>query len=297
MKAANGICVLLNERAGSAGGEIGDRIAEAFAGAGGRARVMAVAGGQLAAAAAAAARDGHTLVAAGGDGTVSTVAAAAVEHDATFGVIPIGTLNHFAKDAGIPLDLAEAVAAIVAGRTDALDVAEANGCTFVNNASAGFYARVVRERQMEQRRGHAKWTAFALALARATYDYRPLTIRLTIDGTSRTVVTPFVFVGNGDYVTEGIDVGRRCSIANGRLSVYVAPQCTRGEMVTMTVRALAGRLTEDVPLEEFSAREVTIDPQTRRASLAADGELRTVDAPIRCVVRPRALRTLRPAPA
>ena len=287
--------VLLNERAGAAKRESAQRIADAFTNIGADASVAIWPAAELAEAARRAARNGRTVVAAGGDGTVSTIAAAAAEADATFGVIPLGTLNHFAKDAGIPLDVEAAVRTIVEGRADRLDIAEANGHPFVNNASAGFYARIVRERQLEQRRGRAKWTAFAVGLARAWYDYRPLSVRLTIDGTTRTVVTPFVFVGNGDFVTEGIAVGRRCSIAGGKLSVFVAPHCTRGEMLAMTMRAVAGRLTEDVPLEEFRAREVTIDPQTRRTSLATDGELISVAAPIRCVVRPGALRTLRPA--
>jgi diacylglycerol kinase family enzyme len=292
-----GIEVLLNERAGSTGDDTAARITTAFTKAGADVRVVARPGGELAAAAATAARQGRTIVAAGGDGTVSAVAAVAVEHAATFGVIPLGTLNHFAKDAGIPLDLEAAVATIVTGRGDRLDVAEANGHIFVNNASAGFYARIVRERQLEQQRGHGKWTAFALGLARAMYDYRPLTVRLTIDGDTRSLVTPFVFVGNGDYVTEGLDVGRRCSIANGRLSVYVAPECRRADMLTMVLRALAGRMTDDVRLQEFRAREVTIDPRSRRAPLAADGELLALPAPVRCTVRPGALRTLRPAVA
>jgi diacylglycerol kinase family enzyme len=292
-----GIDVLLNARAGSTAPDTCERLVAAFAKTGASARIIQVPGDRLAAAAAEAARDGHVLVAAGGDGTVSSIASVAADAGAPFGVIPLGTLNHFAKDAGIPLDLGEAVDTIVAGHTDRLDIATANGRAFVNNASAGFYARIVRERQNEQRRGHAKWTAFAMGLARAWYDYRPLTVRLTLDGAARVCVTPFVFVGNGDYVTEGLDVGRRCSIANGHLSIYIAPECSRSEMLAMALRALSGRLTEDVPLEAFTAKEVTIETRTGQAALATDGELVTTRTPIRCVVKPGALWTLRPPAA
>lgn len=290
------IDVLLNARAGSASSDTRQQINEAFAKTGHSARVLALPGDQLEAAARQTARDGGILVAAGGDGTVSTIAAVAAGTHTVFGVVPLGTLNHFAKDAGIPLELDRAVRTIVDGHVDPLDIATANDRAFVNNASAGLYARIVRERQLEQRRGHAKWTAFAMGLARAWYDYRPLTVRLTIDGDARVYRTPFVFVGNGEYVTEGLEVGRRCSIATGSLSVYIAPECTRGQILTMTLRALAGRLTEDVPLEKFTAKEVTLEPRTRQAPLATDGELKTMQAPIRCAVRPGALRTLRPAP-
>jgi diacylglycerol kinase family enzyme len=291
------IDVLLNERAGSADRDSVLRIGEAFGKAGVTPRMRAVPGDRLAAAAEQSARDGAVLVAAGGDGTVSTVAGVAADTGRKLGVIPLGTLNHFARDAGLPLDLDEAVRTILAGHVDPLDIATANGVAFVNNVSAGLYPRVVRERQRAQRNGHTKWTAFAMGLARAWIDFRPFTVRLTIDGTERVVVTPFVFVGNGEYVTEGLDVGRRSSIANGRLSVYTAPECTRAEMLTLIVRALTGRLTEDVALDALTAAEVTIEPAARRTALAKDGELVTMVPPIRCALRRGALRTLRPAPA
>ena len=291
------IDVLLNERAGSAGGDSVQRVTAAFEKTGVTPRLRAVAGDRLADTAQQSARDGAVLVAAGGDGTVSTVAAVAAGAGRTFGVIPLGTRNHFARDAGIPLDLDEAVRAIVGGHVDPLDIATANGVGFVNNLSAGLYPRVVRERQEAQRNGHTKWTAFAMGLARAWIDFRPFTVRLTIDGAERVVVTPFVFVGNGEYVTEGLDVGRRSTIANGRLSIYTAPECTRAEMLTLMVRALAGRLTDDVALDAQTAAEVAIEPAARRPTLAKDGELVTMVSPIRCAVRRGALRTLRPLPA
>jgi len=284
--------VFLNDRAGSAAEGSRERIEAAFARTGTAARVTTVPGPDLAKTATAAARGGRVIVAAGGDGTVSTLAAVAAETGTTFGVIPLGTLNHFAKDAGIPLEIDAAVDTIAAGCADTLDIATANGRPFVNNASAGFYARIVRERLAEQRRGHAKWTAFALALTRAWITYRPLTVRLTVDGTAHVVRTPFVFVGNGDYVTEGLEVGRRTSIATGQLSVYTAPECSRGDMLKMVARALAGRMTADVPLEVRRACEVTIETASHHAPLAIDGELVTDRGPIRCRVEPGALRTL-----
>jgi diacylglycerol kinase family enzyme len=92
------------------------------------------------------------LVAGGGDGTVSAVAAALVDSDIVLGVLPLGTLNHFAKDLGIPLLLEAAAGAIVAGRTARIDVGEVNGRVFVNNSSIGLYPEIVRDREQQQRR-------------------------------------------------------------------------------------------------------------------------------------------------
>jgi diacylglycerol kinase family enzyme len=284
--------VLMNIRSGSFTDESRKAVADAFVRAGLDARIVALTGPELQGAAEKAAAAGNALVAAGGDGTVSTVAAVAVRTGATFGVIPLGTLNHFAKDAGIPLEIEPAVAAVAAGRVAPLDTGELNGRTFVNNASVGFYARIVRERQLEQRRGHSKWIAFAMGLARAWRRYRQMTVRMTVDGKALVRRTPFVFVGNGDYIDEGPSLGRRRSLTSGHLWISLAPECSRGEMLVLVLRALAGRLTPDVKLEELRAAEVTIEPRGSGGGVAMDGELVVTSPPFTCAIQPAKLRTL-----
>ena len=258
------------------------------------AKIVAVLGSDILKTAEAAAAAGHVLVAAGGDGTVGTVASVAVKSGAMFGVVPLGTLNHFAKDAGIPLEIDGAVAVIAAGHVATLDTGELNERTFVNNASLGFYARLVRERQIEQRKGHAKWIAFAIGLVRAWMRYQQIHIRMTVDGQPVERRTPFVFIGNGQYKDEGLDLGRRVSMATGHLWIYLAPECGRLQMMVLLLRALAGRLTPDVRLEELVATEVTIQRAPRGIGVAADGELVPTSPPIRCLAHPGALRTFVP---
>lgn len=225
---------------------------------------------------------------------MSTIAGVAADAGCLFGVIPLGTLNHFARDAGIPLDIDAAVATLAGGAVRALDVGETAGRAFVNNVSLGFYARIVRERQLEQRRGHAKWTSFAIGLARAWINYRTITVRLTVDGVAMLRRTPFVLVGNGKYEAEGADLGGRCALDGGRLSIYVAPECGRFEMLALSLRALTGRLTPDVKLESFVANDVTIEARAAHALVAVDGELVAFTPPLKCSIRPGALRTLTP---
>jgi diacylglycerol kinase family enzyme len=285
------VAVFINEKAGSAAGR-SQAIEEACARAGLEARLVPVTGPELRKAAESAAAAGETLVAAGGDGTVSTVAGVAVKTGATFGVIPLGTLNHFAKDAGIPLEIDAAVAAIAEGRVAALDTGRLNDRTFVNNASVGFYAHLVRERQAEQRRGHGKWIAFTIGLVRSWRNYRQLTLRMTVDGRPLVRRTPFVFVGNGEYVDEGPALGGRTSLATGSLWIALAPECSRGEMLLLMLRAIAGLATPELKLEEFRACEVTIESGAPGAGLAVDGELVPAAPPFACASRPGSLRAL-----
>ncbi|HSE21949.1 MAG TPA: diacylglycerol kinase family protein, partial [Pyrinomonadaceae bacterium] len=95
-----------------------------------------------------------TIVAGGGDGTISSVAAALAGTAKTLGVLPLGTLNHFAKDMNIPLDLEGAINVICEGRVRSVDVGEVNGHIFINNSSLGLYPSIVRERQKQQRLGY-----------------------------------------------------------------------------------------------------------------------------------------------
>src|SRR5712671_5516440 len=120
------------------------------------------------------------IIAAGGDGTVSAIAQELAGSTMPLGILPLGTLNHFARDLGLPLDIAGAVAVIAAGTTAAVDAAEVNGRIFVNNSAIGLYPNIVRDRDRQLRLSRrAKWLAMAVALLRALR--RPPIRRLTIE--------------------------------------------------------------------------------------------------------------------
>src|SRR6202043_1680424 len=132
-------------------------IAELFRAAGSQALVIELRRGQdPAEAARAASARTSIVVAAGGDGTVSGVAAGLVGTPATLGVLPVGTLNHFAKDLGIPLSLEKAVATIAAPRVGAIDVGRVNERVFLNNSSIGIYPNIIEAREELRRLGHRK---------------------------------------------------------------------------------------------------------------------------------------------
>ena len=254
-----------------------------------------------------AAVSGRTLIAAGGDGTVSTVASVAVRTGAIFGVVPLGTLNHFARDAGIPTSIDAAVAAIARGYTRAMDVGEVNGQTFLNNASLGIYPHLVWERETERCRGRGKWTAFSLALVRTWHRYPTVMVRMTVGDVHLAQRTPFVFVGNGEYRAEGLGLGTRASLNGGRLSIYLAPDYGRFEILTLPFRAVAGRLSRDVKFEAFFAPAVVLEAvrvphwwfRTQGSAqpadtIALDGELADLKRPLRFAVLPNALCTIVP---
>jgi len=288
--------VIINERSGAARNpDVGVQVQSLFGKHGLSVRLERVRDpADLPARARQAASRGDVIVAAGGDGRVSAVAGVAVETRATIGVLPMGTLNHFAKDLGLPTDLEQAVAAIAAGHTRDVDVGEVNGRVFVNNSSVGLYPRMVWERNVEQRRGRTKWTAFAIAMMRTWRNYRTITAHLVVEGKAAVVRTPFIFVGNNHYIAEGFQLGGRSRLDEGRLSVYMAPECGRFEILSLPVRALVRKLESAELFVEFPAETLTVDVPSRRVSVALDGEVALSRSPLEYRIRLRALKAMVP---
>ena len=234
------------------------------------------------------------LVAAGGDGTVNTVAAAAVESDKILGVLPLGTLNHFAKDLNIPTDLQAAAQTIVAGHTTEVDVAEVNNRIFLNNSSLGLYPTIVRERQKRERLGFRKWPAFFWASIQALRRYPFLDVQLRVNGELLDRLTPFVFVGNNEYAMDLFNVGARDRLDRGVLSIYITHRTSRLKLISLALRAVLGRLRDDKDFLALSSSEVKILTARKRLRVAFDGEVDVMKSPLHYRVRLGALRVIVP---
>jgi diacylglycerol kinase family enzyme len=247
---------------------------------------------------AALARAPDVIVAGGGDGTVSSVAGALAGKPVALGVLALGTLNHFARDAGVPADLEHAVRTIVEGRQVEVDVAEVNGRIFINNSGLGLYPDIVRHRERQQRRlGRGKWPALAWATLGALRRYPFLGVRLVVDGDERVRRTPFVFIGNNEYRMDGFAIGERTDLDQGRLSLYVAQRPGRLKLLLLALRALTGRLRQARDFDALGATEIVIESRRRRLHVSADGEVTTMTPPLRYRIRPRALAVMLPDPA
>jgi diacylglycerol kinase family enzyme len=295
---AESLPVVLNRSAGgTSDDEIPDRIRKALHAAGVEADVRAAAGGEELTALAREAVAGRSplVVVAGGDGSVGSVASIVAGSGKALGILPLGTLNHFAKDLHIPLDLGAAAHNVVEGAPAEVDVGEINGRIFVNNSSLGLYPRIVRHREeSRQKLGWGKWPAFVWAVLHTLHRHRPIDVALSIDGGEIRRQTPFVFVGNNFYQMEGFDVGTRARLDRGELSVYLAPGARPLDLVLFALRALLRRLRGTSGFEVLRTTELTIQPRTDPVRVATDGELAMLRTPLHYRVRPGALRVIVP---
>jgi diacylglycerol kinase family enzyme len=236
----------------------------------------------------------QTIVAGGGDGTISAVAAILVGTSKMLGVLPLGTLNHFAKDLRIPLDLEGAVRTIIAGHTVRIDVGEVNDRIFINNSSLGLYPSIVRQREKQQRLGHGKWPAFLWAAFAVLRRYPFLDVRLNADGKEIVSRTPFVFIGNNEYEMEGFNIGRRACLHAGHLSLYVTHRSGRLGLLLLALRAFFKRLPEAKDFVALCISEVWIETPRRRVHVSTDGEVAVMQSPFHYRVRPGALHVIVP---
>lgn len=229
------------------------------------------------------------LAVAGGDGTIRCAAGVVAGTDLPLLPIPAGTRNHFAKEVGI--DTLEAAAAAAAGgQIRLIDVGEVNGETFINNANIGAYPRIVRDREVHEKR-FSKQTATIVATWTALRNLHKFNV--TVDG-GPTYRAWMVFVGNGVYGTSLLDVGVRATLDDGLLDVRIMRADARLARLRIAARLLIGRVA-DSPIAEFhEASSVELGFPKAKIDVALDGELISMSTPLQFICRPKALRVLVP---
>jgi diacylglycerol kinase family enzyme len=242
----------------------------------------------------AAGADYDLLVAGGGDGTINAVASSIVGKDKQLGILPLGTLNHFARDLRIPLEFEAAAENLTRGYLLKIDVGEVNGRIFLNNSSLGLYPIIVREREKQQRLGSGKWPAFIWAAITALRRYPFLDVRLNVEGQQFARRTPFVFVGNNQYIMEQLNIGVRDCLDKGELSLYMTHRTGRWGLARLALRALLGHLREEKDFLAMCTREVKITTRHKRLRVARDGEVDVLETPLNYRVLPGALNVIVP---
>jgi diacylglycerol kinase family enzyme/membrane-associated phospholipid phosphatase len=202
----------------------------------------------------------------GGDGSVAAAAAVAVRHGLPLAVLPAGTLNHFARDVGVPT-LQHAAAAVVSGHAVEVDVADVNGTPFLNTASIGNYPEMVRRRDaLAGRLG--RWAAMAVAAAQTLR--RGMPVSLLLDGRPVSVWT--LFVGNCRYTPRGLAPAWRSRLEDGLLDV----QYLRADVPSSRTRAVLGSLLgighRVSGYADYQAEQVRVVARSGPQEVAYDGE-------------------------
>jgi diacylglycerol kinase family enzyme len=232
------------------------------------------------------------VVVAGGDGTIAKAAAALVGKETALAVVPGGTLNHFAKDHGIPKDPVKAAELCANGVTTTTDVATVNGRVFLNTSSVGAYVVFVRARErLERRFGYR--IATVVAALRLLGRIRPFTVELELDGEPRRYRSALVFVGVGERELQLPSVGGLAENGRRGLHVIVVRGGTWARLVAAgLVAAFRGNdaIRRGRLADSYVVDVCRIEFPRRRGRVAVDGEIVEMSSPLSYRIERDALR-------
>jgi diacylglycerol kinase family enzyme len=237
-----------------------------------------------------------TIVAAGGDGTITALAGALVDSDKSLAILPLGTVNALAKDLHVPLDLPAAVAALAQGELHRIDVGEVNGRVFLHKVVVGLIPGVAAGR--EHIRGRHKAAAkigflryFFRRLARA----RRIAVAIEPNtGERRIERVKAIAVASNSY-DEGLgQFFSRHALDKGTLTLYILHHFTVADFFRLTAGMLLGNWRNDEALSVEPVKSVTINMHQDLVKAMFDGEVETFHTPLQFSIRPRALSVIVP---
>jgi diacylglycerol kinase family enzyme len=233
------------------------------------------------------------IVAAGGDGTIATCAAAAADTSRHFGVLPLGTFNYFAQRLGIPTGLDEALVVLTTGTPRPIGVGDVNGRIFLNNSGSGLYPVVLRQREQTYRRvGRSQIAAYVSAAWALMKPRGLLNLQLRVDGEALSRRTPLLFVGANPVQLAAFDIPGEACLASGQLVVYITQPLPPARLLTLAVRTLIRGLHGAGELEVVCGHEVVVTLRRTRVRIALDGEIVRLQAPLRYRFRESALQVI-----
>jgi len=238
------------------------------------------------------------LLVSGGDGTLSAALGAAAGTALEIAVFPGGTLNHFARDAGIPLDDPAAALDIAANGTPRpVDLGYVNGHAILNTSSVGLYTEFVRRREHLEHWLNYRLASVAAA-ARVWRDRRVVDVGLDTAGAPRGHFrTPLVFVGVHERIVGPAGLGMRRPGGARALHILVvrapAPLRIRNLAFQPPGRGIQGLVPEKA-IESYLTSKATVEMAEEPGSIAIDGELLPATSPLRYEFAPGAVRVVYP---
>lgn len=230
------------------------------------------------------------IIAAGGDGTICGVAGCLVDTDRRLGLLPFGTFNYFARSLGVPEKTDEAMAVALDGEDCKLTVGEINGRLFLNNASLGAYAAILEVREGVYRRwGRSRIAAYWSVILAMISVYRPLTMKITVDGMEQHVRAPMAFVSVSPYQLEEMGLDGVDAIRSGKLALFIPRETLRLKLLWRAIRIFfrGARRGEDYTL--ITGREIVIETRRSDRLVARDGERERMAGPYVFRIREDAL--------
>ena len=293
------IVVLLNSGAGTLRGldpvRVGDEVAHTFRERGHEVRAEVHAGSEIVPAIARICREEQVdaVVVGGGDGTISAAAAAAAEHHIALGLLPLGTMNLFARSLGTPPALRFAAEAVADGHPLRVDMGVVNGRPFVHHVTLGLHPRIIRfrERLSYSSRG-GKILAGVQAWWAVLRKPPRLNASVTVDGQTAERRATAILISN-NTLGEG-HLPYADDLRGGKLGLYVTESARWHDLIELAARMSLGEFSHNPLLEAWQAHSIEIALGRESVRASVDGEIVKLQPPLRFSVRKGGLTVLQP---
>lgn len=232
----------------------------------------------------------RTFVVAGGDGSVHHVAQSLVNTEGVLGVVPVGSVNHLARDLEVPIgDWQAAFDIAIKGEIRQIDVGRVNGRYFINSVMLGLYPSISEFRE-RFRSINNRWAAYFKAARLALRHFPHVTLVLEHDGRVETLRTQmFVVAVNAyDLSTVGM-VAPKTTLHDGRLSIYSLSFMSRTQFVRAAAKYFRGKIVDVPGFRAIRTAQLRVDTGRGRLRVSLDGELTEMQTPLQIAAVPSSL--------
>lgn len=233
------------------------------------------------------------LIAGGGDGTISAASSIAWKSGIALGIVPAGTMNLFARSLKIPLDIWEAIDVLSHSHVRDVDIASANGRSFVHQFSAGLHARMVRYRNsMSFGSRLGKIRASTRAAIGVMLNPPEFEVEFNAEGKTGLRRVSAISVSNNEFGSDALMYAD--DVTRGHLGFYIADPLTPAGVAKLTLDILRGRLKDNEAVTAMTVTELELHfPRHRKdVRCVIDGELLPMDRDILLKIHAGELKVL-----
>lgn len=229
------------------------------------------------------------VISVGGDGTLLEVANGLIGSDVLLGVLPAGTGNDFARAIGVPPTIKDALSYLIKKRSRLVDVGKLENIFFINVASVGFDAEIIKDILKFRKFIPGKLSYYIAALVKFfTFKFKDITIN--IDGQIIKTKILLVAIANGTHYGGGMMVNPNGDLKDGYLDVIVVNSLPRYKIPLLFHRFVKGTY-QDLPyVKTYKCREISIDSNDTLV-INADGDLYG-NTPAKFTVKPLSLNVI-----
>jgi diacylglycerol kinase (ATP) len=234
-------------------------------------------------------RDGFDLVvAAGGDGTIATVADELLGTETALGILPLGSIMNIPRMLGLPRDVDAAAAVLADGVVRAVDVGRARDQTFYEAGSVGIQAAMFRYAQEFDRGDYGA----ILRTIWVAIRYRPARLSIELDTETVRTRALMVTVSNGPYTGVGMTVAPDARLDDGAFDIRVFRRFSKSELLRHLVSIAFGRRAYSPRISTHRSARVRIESASPLPCRADSHDMGST--PIEFSVKARALRVVVP---